>query len=422
MWWLRCRTPGSSTVGTQLWWETARTWNQTRWGSSTTQFLWTVRDGSFWESWFGKGPSVITLDFCQFGEDWKKPTSILSNFWNVDPLKLRCTGTFKCCSRTHRPHVPLSGLARTDSFERFWHNHTLSRWLLWSHSKWPKSNKYGYGILDALSCVQHCNAYNALISLFWWPLATWHFQTIAVLWQPVKMGREEWSHWSCLQVFDVVWSRPFMHRWCRLFIAQVFFSHHHPIHHILDALSFVQHCNAYNALISLFWWPLATWHFQTIAVLWQPVKMGREEWSHSYVTYVSLRGSLSKITAHASEKGWKFMKNPDGDPKFVLLNMLSSVGWSLVFHSVFEQRCSDCMGSVCLIWSLAFYHRKPPNAPVPSTLTGSDPALYRWRLKYVQPLELPRSWWSRGNLTCNDSATGAEIRWDAVRFHEPSNR
>ena len=59
-----------------------------------------------------------------------------------------------------------------------------------------------------------------------------------------------------------------------------------------------------------------------------------------------------------------------------------------------------------------------PQPQVPSARTGSNPALYRWRLKYFQPLELPRSWWSRGNLTCNDSATGAEIRWDAVRFHE----
>ena len=59
-----------------------------------------------------------------------------------------------------------------------------------------------------------------------------------------------------------------------------------------------------------------------------------------------------------------------------------------------------------------------PQPQVASARTGSNPALYRWRLKYFQPLELPRSWWSRGNLTCNDSATGAEIRWDAVRFHE----
>ena len=56
-----------------------------------------------------------------------------------------------------------------------------------------------------------------------------------------------------------------------------------------------------------------------------------------------------------------------------------------------------------------------PQPQVPSARTGSNPALYRWRLKYFQPLELPRSWWSRGNLTCNDSATGSG---DQVRCSE----
>ena len=77
---------------------------------------------------------------------------------------------------------------------------------------------------------------------------------------------------------------------------------------------------------------------------------------YSYVTCVSVRGFPQQDNCWCiGKKGWKFMKNPDKDPKFVLLN---SFGWSLVFHSVFFSN------SVAVIaWAVflqCFSHRKPP--------------------------------------------------------------
>lgn len=60
-------------------------------------------------------PTFVFLCYCHFGEDWKKPTAILCNFWNGAPLQ-PCSSTNKCCSRTLRPHVPLSGLADNGLF------------------------------------------------------------------------------------------------------------------------------------------------------------------------------------------------------------------------------------------------------------------------------------------------------------------
>ena len=61
-------------------------------------------------------PFVETLDYCQFGEDWKKPTTIMGNFWHVPAISRRCTGTHHFCSATYRPHVPLSGRAANGLF------------------------------------------------------------------------------------------------------------------------------------------------------------------------------------------------------------------------------------------------------------------------------------------------------------------
>ena len=56
--------------------------------------------------------NLITLDFCQFGTPWKKPTSLLC--FNVDPqdllrLQRRCQGSSGICCKTQRPHWQLSG-------------------------------------------------------------------------------------------------------------------------------------------------------------------------------------------------------------------------------------------------------------------------------------------------------------------------
>lgn len=61
-------------------------------------------------------PGLVIFDFCQYGEDWKKPTAVVGNFWDLHTLNKRCTGTFKCCSATHRPHVPLAGLSTCGIF------------------------------------------------------------------------------------------------------------------------------------------------------------------------------------------------------------------------------------------------------------------------------------------------------------------
>eukprot|EP00438_Fugacium_kawagutii_P013245 Skav234485 [mRNA] locus=scaffold3731:53840:54595:+ [translate_table: standard] len=49
------------------------------------------------------------LDFCCYGEIWKKPTRLMYQFIDISSLGLRCQGTFLRCSNTKRPHVPLTG-------------------------------------------------------------------------------------------------------------------------------------------------------------------------------------------------------------------------------------------------------------------------------------------------------------------------
>ncbi len=56
------------------------------------------------------------LDFCMYGEEWKKPTKLVYKFLNLDSLALRCNSTTNICSRTSLPHVPLKGLANDGKF------------------------------------------------------------------------------------------------------------------------------------------------------------------------------------------------------------------------------------------------------------------------------------------------------------------
>lgn len=52
---------------------------------------------------------LVTLDMCMYSCQWKKPTRLL--LWNMAPASfLRCHGTH-CCSRTHKPHLQLSGIS-----------------------------------------------------------------------------------------------------------------------------------------------------------------------------------------------------------------------------------------------------------------------------------------------------------------------
>jgi hypothetical protein len=54
-------------------------------------------------------PAFIDLDFCQFGELWKKPTRIMYKGIDFSPLGLRCQTCEGRCSRTGKKHVTLQG-------------------------------------------------------------------------------------------------------------------------------------------------------------------------------------------------------------------------------------------------------------------------------------------------------------------------
>lgn len=60
---------------------------------------------------------VCDLDFCQYGEIWKKPTRLLFYGIDISSLAIRCTGQKHMCSRTRRQHWPLTG---RDASGVFW--------------------------------------------------------------------------------------------------------------------------------------------------------------------------------------------------------------------------------------------------------------------------------------------------------------
>ena len=59
------------------------------------------------------------LDFCMYGEKWKKPTKLIYKFLRLDSLENRCASSNHICSRTGRPHVPLTGLDKTGNTGKF---------------------------------------------------------------------------------------------------------------------------------------------------------------------------------------------------------------------------------------------------------------------------------------------------------------
>ena len=62
-------------------------------------------------------PSLCFLDFCQYGEEWRKPTTIMGNFWPVHQISRTCEPHHGLCSQTNRPHFALAG---TDEHNVFW--------------------------------------------------------------------------------------------------------------------------------------------------------------------------------------------------------------------------------------------------------------------------------------------------------------
>ena len=84
--------------------------------------------------------STCILDFCMFGEIWKKPTQLLYNRIDISILSKRCSGTHLKCSRSKRPHRALTG---TDSNGVFW---TLRA----QPYPWPLVSKFGAIVAGAL--------------------------------------------------------------------------------------------------------------------------------------------------------------------------------------------------------------------------------------------------------------------------------
>ena len=53
---------------------------------------------------------IIHLDYCAYGECWKKPTTLMSHGIDLAPLAKRCSTTSKICSFTNRQHLALRGV------------------------------------------------------------------------------------------------------------------------------------------------------------------------------------------------------------------------------------------------------------------------------------------------------------------------
>ena len=59
---------------------------------------------------------LIRLDFCCFGEPWKKPTGLLHAFIDLSEVEKICKGTGHLCSNTNKKHVALKGKAPDGRF------------------------------------------------------------------------------------------------------------------------------------------------------------------------------------------------------------------------------------------------------------------------------------------------------------------
>lgn len=80
------------------------------------------------------------LDFCMFGEPWKKPTRLMYKFLDLKPLESRCQGHLNICSRSKRPHFPLKG---RDAAGVFW---TLRA----QPYPWPLTDQFASLVASAL--------------------------------------------------------------------------------------------------------------------------------------------------------------------------------------------------------------------------------------------------------------------------------
>ena len=64
----------------------------------------------------GGRAKLVELHFCQFGERWRKPTSLLCYGLDLKQLGRCCKGTFTSCSVNGKRHIPLHGIAADGRF------------------------------------------------------------------------------------------------------------------------------------------------------------------------------------------------------------------------------------------------------------------------------------------------------------------
>ena len=96
-----------------------------------------------------RAAKYIELDFCQYGEAWRKRTKLLFNGIKLDNLAKTCVGTHGKCSATNKPHVHLKGLSPNG---QFWtiiaqpYPHQLTEQL--AQELTHQLSASGYGVLD----------------------------------------------------------------------------------------------------------------------------------------------------------------------------------------------------------------------------------------------------------------------------------
>ena len=58
----------------------------------------------------------LRLDFCGFGEAWKKPTGLLHGFIDLQQSAVTCKGSSRICGFTGKRHIHLKGYSADGQF------------------------------------------------------------------------------------------------------------------------------------------------------------------------------------------------------------------------------------------------------------------------------------------------------------------
>ena len=62
------------------------------------------------------GSSHVLVDFCQFGERWRKRTRLEFSHCDFDSLGVRCRPSNYCCNMTGKRHIELTGKTKSGTF------------------------------------------------------------------------------------------------------------------------------------------------------------------------------------------------------------------------------------------------------------------------------------------------------------------